>query len=679
MNMPRLIGTLSVHPDGYGFVALEGEKRPDLFIPPRFLATAMQGDRVEAEMLQSSAPASARGGREQRGRRDAKGNRHESSAPAKEKPTGKTEARITQVLERAAMRVVGVFDQQGRDPCVFPDDRRIREFVRIVPDGTSGARHGQHVAVQILTYPGSKEGFTGKVIQILGARGELTTEIDAVIHHHGLPTEFSREVMASVENVRAEYDAACKNLGTRRDLRALPFVTIDGETAKDFDDAIYVESLEQQGWKVYVAIADVTFFVKPGMPVDTEARARGTSTYFPDRALPMLPHTLSDDLCSLRPGENRLVLVAEFTVHPDGTMRAPQVYRGLIRSHARLTYTQVHAMIDERKIQERRDFAAVLPMVETAAACARCLRTKRHRRGSIDFDLPEPQIILDLQGEPENIIRAPRYFAHQLIEEMMIAANETVAQFLVRKQFPCVFRVHPEPTKEKMQQFADLLRELRCSFVPPVPPKAKDLARVVESVRGTDVERLVNHTLLRAMQQAVYDTTNIGHFGLASTCYCHFTSPIRRYPDILTHRLLLAAIGDAPKSPDLATLALQGLAEQSTRRERVSMHAEREMAKVYAALFLKARIGETYEGIVSHIAAHGAYVELCEYFVEGLVSKSSLATQSATPSPTAQQGKPKKPAKPIKTPSRELHVGEKVTVTVAKVDVEARQIDFRLV
>ncbi|MBI4236822.1 MAG: ribonuclease R [Deltaproteobacteria bacterium] len=714
MKPQRLIGEIQLHPDGYGFVVVEGAAQPDIFVPARAIGGAMHRDRVEVE-IRAASEREGRRGRAQRGHSqphsgaeggtrgalpiggatrapvtphrdrveveiratgEGEGRRGRSRSQRGGPDTARREGRITQIFSRHVRRCVGHFEQHGRVTAVIPDDPRIGARVNIPADGTGGARHGQTVAVQLLTYPEDPLGLTGKVIQILGTRGLLMTEIAAVIHHHHLDTEFPSAVEAAAQALCAHQpaDAATTH---RKDCRALPFVTIDGESAKDFDDAITVRMNADDTARVWVAIADVSHFVPEGSVLDQEALARGTSVYFPDRALPMLPYALSDDRCSLRPQEDRLVLVAEFTVDADGDVRHPAIYRGVIRSHARLTYTEVQQMLDGPASAD-----PIAQMITSAAVVCRRLRARRLHRGSIDFDLPEPEIVLDLQGDPEAILRAPRHFSHQMIEELMLAANEVVARFLTDHGLPCVYRIHEPPAPEKMQELSLLVARLGIAPRISTPPRPQELARIVQAAREQPYERLVNHTLLRSMQQARYDTRNRGHFGLASKCYCHFTSPIRRYPDLLVHRLLVRVIDGAGKKGQgsrgrqavqrPATISLQAMAEHCSRRERVAMEAEREMIKVYTGAFLQERIGEQFDGIIAHVTPRGCFVELLHFFVEGMIPLEGLGSEKFR---FEQEGLCLVGLRNRVT----YRIGDRVRIAIAEVNLSARLIRFALV
>lgn len=641
-------GYFQLHPKGFGFFVPTDTTQPDVFIPPHDTKGAFHRDEVTVEYW----PEKGRGGRP-----SPKGT-------ATTQP--RWEGRIIKIHQRGTTRIVGRVEQGPTGCHVVPDDERLPRIVKIPPDGTGGARHGQTVAVVLHGYPEDKGGCWGKIIQILGKRGEFSTEIETVIHHHGLPTEFPDDVEAAARDLLETIDRSDTSDG-RRDLRDIPFVTIDGETAKDFDDAVAVEDLGSGRYRIWVAIADVSAYVPLGSLVDHEALARGTSVYFPDRCLPMLPHALSDDACSLRPLEDRLVLVAEFEVNADGSRQRAKFYRGVINSRARLTYTIVHDLLTGNDATIHTQYATQQPMLVTMYAVCQCLRAVRFARGSLNLDLPEPEINLDIEGAPDNIFAAPRYESHQMIEELMVTANEEVAQYLTNRGYPCLFRIHPKPTEERIHAFQELLSHLGYPAKLHHPARPQDLSKVIEHVRGQPEERLVNHMLLRSMQQAFYSLENDGHFGLASRCYCHFTSPIRRYPDLVVHRLLIQAITRNQPHPDLKTL--RDVAAHTSRRERVSMEAEREMLKVYAAAFLRDHIGETFDGVVTHITKHGFYVELLKYFVEGFVHQSTLTNDRYRFDAEHHQlvGKRKE---------NRFSIGDKVQIRIHEISMEDREARF---
>lgn len=634
------IGELRLHRDGYGFVNATLPDQEDVFIPAQYVGNALHTDVVEVRVIP--------------GRR------------------GKFEGRIVRVVERRVLSLMGRIERTPAGFHVVADDRRVRHRIIVPNDKIAGARHGANVIVRITGWPSGDEPMTGEVGEILGSRGEEPTEKAAVVARHQLKEEFAPDVLRDA-------DAAFRLVNEsvyvgRRDLRDVPFVTIDGESAKDFDDAVAVEKLSGGLIRLWVSIADVSFFVRPGTALDRAAYERATSVYFPGDCIPMLPKQLSENLCSLRPNEERLTMTAEMDVDPQGEVVRRDFYRSVIQSRERMTYTDVKRILVDKDPQARDRYRKLVANFELMEGLYGRLREKRRRRGSIDFDLPEPQIVIDMQGDVADIVRAERHVAHMMIEDFMIAANEAVAEFLTDRRVGCVYRVHEPPSPEKLREFALLLHNLGLKFRvgPKVEPAA--LARVVHEVRARPEERLVNHMLLRSLSQAVYSPENLGHFGLASGCYCHFTSPIRRYPDLIVHRLLAGAFasgGAGRRENGKVNRPLKEAAEHCSRRERIAMDAEREMAKLYAAVFMQGHVGEKFEGIISHVTKFGFFVELIEFFVEGLVRIEELDDDRYrfTEEGMAIKGQKK---------GRAYRIGDKVTVEVDEVNIPDREIVFLL-
>lgn len=635
-----LTGELRIHRDGYGFVNAVKAGEDDLFIPARFIGDALHTDVVEARAV---------GGRE-----------------------GKLEGRIVRIVEHSVKELMGRLEQQGKVYQVVADDRRVRHRIQIATDAIGKARHGQNVVVEILKYPHGDEPMVGRVTKILGERGERATELEAVIARHQLKVEFPRKAILEAERSVELMDESA--MEGRRDLREIPFVTIDGETAQDFDDAVAVEKLEGDLIRLYVSIADVSFFVRPQSALDQVAYERGTSVYFPGYCIPMLPEGISNNLCSLRPHEDRYTFTAEMKIDRSGNVVSEKFYRSVINSRERMTYTAVKEMLVDKNATVRKRYEKLLPAFELMEECYGRLREFRTSRGSIDFDLPESQILIDMQGDIDNIVKAERHVGHSIIEEFMIAANESVARFLTAAGGGCVYRIHEAPPPEKMADFSILLHNLGYKFNVGAKPSPRSLAEVVKGVQGKPEERLVNHALLRAMSQAVYSPENKGHFGLASKCYCHFTSPIRRYPDLVTHRLLANALnkrkggGKGGKKDGLQS-GLKEISEFTSRRERIAVEAEREVAKLYSALFMKDRIGEEFDGIIARVTKFGFFVELQDFFVEGLVHISALDDDYYVFDEKASvlNGRKKK---------RSFKIGDRVRIEVEEVDIPNREIMF---
>jgi ribonuclease R len=640
-------GRLSSHRDGYGFVTPQGGGE-DIFIPQRHMKSAMHGDTVEVR-----AERSRMGG-------------------------GKLEGRITGVVERGVSRVVGRYEESRRGAIVIPEETRLNLVIAIPPKGRGLARDGQQVVVELSSYPMGGRPAEGHVVEVLGWPDDPEVEVQSAIRRFDLPHVFSPEALAEAEAIPETVQT--QELEGRVDLRSLPMVTIDGETARDFDDAV---SLRREGdnFRLWVSIADVSHYVRPGTHLERDAYLRGTSVYFPDRCIPMLPERLSNGICSLNPGVNRLTMTAEMLFDREGTMLESSFYPGIIASAARLTYTQVKRIIVDDDRETADSLGALVPMLLEMKELALILMGMRRKRGSIDFDLPESEVIIGLTGLTEKIVRAERTLAHQLIEEFMLAANEAVALFVTEKGIPFLYRVHENPDPAKLISFQEFafgfgyefpLREER------VDPG--DLQRLLERATGRPEERLINYALLRCMKQARYAAENLRHFGLASRCYCHFTSPIRRYPDLVVHRILKAVLAlaesrggrQAEKRLSLATHNLSEIGEQTSKRERTAMEAERDIVELKKAQYMLQHVGEEFDGFITGVTGFGLFVELEELFVEGLVHVSTLDDDLYTfvENRHSLVGRNR---------GRVLRIGDRARVRVAAVSPATRRIEFVLV
>lgn len=622
-------GVIRLHRDGYGFVVAEKEGDEDVFVPANAVGDALHTDRVCVEVVKS-----------RRG----------------------FEGRVVNVIERRVKTLVGRLEQIGKHFQVIVDDRRVRHRVLVSPKKLAGARHGQNVVVSVLEYPRNGSPMQGEVSETLGIRGEQATERTAVIIRHQLPRAFPQNVL----NAARRLQMTSSDLEHREDLRHLPFVTIDGESARDFDDAVTAERMDDGTIRLWVAIADVSHFVRPGDAIDHEALSRGTSVYFPEMCLPMLPEELSNDLCSLIPDVDRLALAARLDFDESGNVCKTFFTPCVIKSHRRMTYTEVKRIILEKDPDATKALGNLLPKLELMKECFDRLRKKRIERGSIDFDLPEPEIVLDMQGEVESIVKSERHVGHMMIEEFMVAANEAVATFLTQAGQGCIYRVHESPNATKIHAFSVLIHNLGHQIYLGKNPSPGLLAKVVKRVHGKPEERLVNHQLLRSMARAVYSHRNKGHYGLASNCYCHFTSPIRRYPDLVIHRLLKAVLKRASSK---TSFHLSEIAEHSSQREKIAMEAEREMAKLVATLFMQRHVGSAFSGIVSHVAKFGIFVELIDYFIEGVIPLASLEDDFYE---LDERGFVVRGKKTKKT----FTIGDSIQIVVADVDIPNREIVF---
>ena len=636
-----IVGYLHVHRDGFGFVTPKNRTAADVYIGKDQLNNAYHGDLVVANIIEKRA-----------------GRLHEGA--------------IVRILQRGQSRIVGTYQEQGHDGLVIPDNPRLPYQLSIDAANALNAKPDQIVVAQILRYHERHRNPDGQIVEILGFAQTPGMDEKMVIAAHDLPTVFPAAVLEAADALPARI--ASEEMGQRVDLREQIIFTIDGENARDFDDAVSLERCANGHYRLGVHIADVSFYVPADSPLDREAFQRGTSVYFPDRAIPMFPERLSNNLCSLREGEERLTLSVFMEFDPAVKLIKYDLRPSIIRSKARLTYTIVRQMLQDNDEALRQQYAPLLPTLTLMHELSELLWQKRARRGSLDFDLPEPEILLDVQGRIENIIKAERNLAHRLIEEFMIAANETVAAHLSWLQIPSVYRVHGAPDEGKIASLDTFLGTIGLQLPRSSRIQAKDIQRLIARVQGKPVEHLVNTLTLRAMKQAVYSVNNTGHFGLASTHYTHFTSPIRRYPDLLVHRILRAtwrAEEFTEHALEKRRAGLERMAEHSSVRERVAMDAEREIVQIKKLRFMQDKIGDCFPGVIAGVAPFGLFIELREYFVEGLIHITNLQDdyyqyREETFSLVGERSR------------KTYRVGDAVTVQVANVDVAKRQMDLVL-
>lgn len=632
-------GVVRGHPEGFGFVVPDRKGLEDIYLNRGEMRRVMHGDRVLV--------------RPERGRRgDGRGH-------------------VVKVLERGQQRLVGVVRSDGRQTFLVPMDPRVAPGIPLRDPGP--ARPGQVAAAEMTRYGTGYAPPEARLHRVLGAPDDPEVQAQAVIFRYGWPREFSEEARQEADRRGPDVDPA--EAASRRDLRALTTVTIDGETARDFDDAVGIERTPAGGYRLYVSIADVAHYVPRGSAVDGEAYARGTSVYFPDRALPMLPAALSSGVCSLKAGTDRLCRTALLEVDRKGEVERAEVFRSVVRSDARLTYTEVGRILVDRDASVIDRHAGLVDPLRVMEELAHLLMERRNARGSLDFELPETEVVLDERRMPTDVRRAERTIAHRIIEEFMIAANEAVARYLRERKFPCVYRVHEGPDEDTLDAIAPFLSTLGYPLrrsAEKVSPG--DVRRVLEACRGKPEERVLNRMLLRSMKQACYDPDNVGHFGLASDAYLHFTSPIRRYPDLVVHRLLDQAMTGRrpdPKAREELAAYLREAADHGSARERLAMDAEREMVDLKKAQFMTDKVGQVCTGVITDLAGFGFFVELDAWFVEGLVSFRSLQDDFYRHYETAHVVKGQ-------NHGRTFRMGDAVTVRVVRVKLFQGEIDFEL-
>ena len=657
-----IAGRVLGHRDGFGFL-IRDDGGPDMFLSPREMLKVLHGDRVLAKQSGEYR--------------------------------GKPEATIVEVLERRTNRLVGRFFNERGVSIVVPEDQRIKHDVLIPPGETGGAKHGQVVSVDIIEQPTRHTQPLGRVAEVLGEIDDPGMEIEIAVRKFDVPVEFSE---AAQNQAHALPDEVVESdLIGRVDLRDVPFITIDGEDARDFDDAVYCTPVElgttsrkRPGWRLLVAIADVSHYVHDGDALDMDARERGTSVYFPRRVIPMLPEKLSNGLCSLNPKVDRLALVCDMVIAGNGSKAgqvvAYQFFNAVICSHARTTYTQIWEALQQPAGPVAKQLGKLYGHVKDLHTLYQLLIDARKKRGAIDFDTVETKIICNDLGRIESIVGLVRNDAHRLIEECMLAANTCAADFMLRSKHMGLFRIHEGPTPEKLQSLRAFLKTLGLSLGGGDEPTAADYAELVEKARGRPDFELLQSMCLRSMQQAIYSPENVGHFGLAYPAYAHFTSPIRRYPDLLTHRVIKALLERkkyTPEPPD--HVVVPGMTKKEiefdcweklglilSARERRADDASRDVEAWLKCWFVKERVGEVFSGHITGVASFGIFVTLDTLHVEGMVHVSELGSEYF------QFNEAMHELRGERTGIR-YRLTDPVQVQVAKVDLEARRIEFRLV
>ncbi len=687
-SAPLIRGRLQVHRDGYGFVTPD-EPVPgvagDIFLPPDAAAKAMHGDTVAVRIVRFN-------------RRD-----------------GKAEGDIARVLDRANTTVVGEFQVKRRGFYVRPHEERLRQWIHI-PESLAMPKSGLQVnrvgaaavavtspqemdgmivTAEIIEFPKADEAPIGRIVEVLGHPNDFGVDVEIMIRKHRIPHQFPPQALEQARRTSAEIPA--EEIARRDDFRNFEIVTIDGETARDFDDAVWVDRLPNGNWTLQVHIADVSHYVRPGTPIDAEAAMRGTSVYFPDRAVPMLPVELSTDVCSLKPHVDRLVMSAILEIDGQGQVVAQRFTRGVIRSAERMTYTDVHAVL-EGDAERRERYARLVPRFEIMRELALILNRKRVKRGSIDFDLPEATLEFDEFGEMVGISRSIRNIAHRIIEEFMLAANEAVASHITAASVPMVYRIHEKPDPQKVAAFEEVARQFGATLGVHSTAKrfpvvthhsdgrktrrditvtnsdfkitSRHYQKLVAQLEGKPEERILSYLMLRSLKQARYSPENDGHFALASDCYTHFTSPIRRYPDLLVHRALGALLDH--EGPPYSEEWLAHAAEQSSTTERRAAEAERELVEWKKVKFMVDHVGDEFNALIISTTKFGFFVELEDLFVEGLVPIDTL--------PGERFGFHENSRKIVGDRTRkEYKIGDQVRVRLDRIDGVERKLQFSVV
>ena len=639
-KMGLVVGTLSLTDKGFGFVISDDKSvEEDLFIPPSMIATAMNGDKVMARV---------------------------SSRSTGKRPDGE----IIRILKRVNEKVVGTFIQNGDFGFVVPDNKKIGMDIYVPRRYFNKVKNKQKVVCQITVWPTSTRKAEGKIVEILGNVGDVGLEILSIIKQNNLAMEFPAEVMQAAEKISQEIKES--DLKGRRDLRNLPLITVDGEDAKDLDDAIYVKK-QGENYLLGVYIADVSYYVRENQILDLEARMRGTSVYLVDRVLPMLPRRLSNGICSLNEGVDRLAMACEMLIDAKGLVKSYDIFEAVIKVKHRMTYTAVRKILVDGEEELKEQYKDIVPMLDDMKKLCHILKEKRRSRGSLDFELPEQKVILDEKGKPIEIVPRIRSIAEFIVEEFMLSANETVAKHMSEQKWPFVYRVHDLPDMEKLGNLARLLNTFNVQLQLGDEPDSKKLQAALNQMKDEPEEKLVNTIALRSMKQAVYQTENLGHFGLGANYYTHFTSPIRRYPDLIVHRLLRKWM----KKPVLSSAEtdnleanLKDICENSSKRERAAAEAERQTVDLKMAEYMVDHIGEDFVGTISSVTSFGFFVEL-ENGVEGLVHISSLVDDYYL-------YEEDKYALIGENTKQVFRMGDKVKIEVLKVNIEERNIDFIL-
>ena len=635
------VGKFVAHEKGFGFVESDEEFVQDLFIPADYVETAMHGDRVVAEVVKEATDER------------------------------RAEGKILRIVKREITEVVGTFQKcDARFAFVVPDSKRLTKDVYVPKSGFNGATTGDKVVCKITLYPRAGKKPEGVVTEVIGKKGDRYVEIDSIVRANNLPDDFPKKVQREAEQITAPTEADFEG---RLDLRDWNIFTIDGDDAKDLDDAISIEKLKNGNYKLGVHIADVSHYVTEGSKIDKEALKRATSVYLVDKVIPMLPKELSNGVCSLNRGEDKLALSVIMEIDKHGTVVDHDIRETVIDSKARMTYTEVSDILEKDDPLLKKTFSHMVDEFKMSEELARILMKRRERRGSIDFDFPEAKIILNKDGEVVDIKHYERRISNRIIEEFMLISNETIAEHYFWLGLPFVYRVHETPSAEKMEQLSKFVTTFGYTIkgdLEDVHPKA--LQAIVENIKGKREEEAISTILLRSLKQARYEPTCLGHFGLAAKYYCHFTSPIRRYPDLQIHRIIKEQLNNKinQKRQDQLSNIVEYASTQSSERERAAELAERDVHDYYKACYMADKVGQEFEGTISSVTNFGMFVEL-ENTIEGLVRLANMADDyyiydDMTYTIIGERTK------------KTFRIGDPVRIRVDRVNVDFREIDFEL-
>ncbi len=634
-SLDLIDGKIMSHPEGFGFV-IPDEGGKDLFLSSKEMRQVMHGDRVRAFVVSG----------DRRSRREGK---------------------IHQVLERVNTSVVGKLLSERGVFFVEPDNRRLTQSIAIAPEDIGDAKAEQIVLVELIAFPSKHRPALGKVVEVLGDHLAPGLEVDVALHSHDIPYEWPQAVLDEVAHIPLSVSE--EDIKGRRDLRDLPFVTIDGEDARDFDDAVYC-SRREKTWQLMVAIADVSHYVKQDSALDKEAQYRSTSVYFPGRVIPMLPEQLSNGICSLNPKVDRLCLVCDMTIGDDGKVKRSRFFQGVINSKARLTYTNVAKFIEDGTLEGAEEVANdITPLYDLYKVLAK----QRKKRGAIEFDTTETKIVFDEDKKISEIVPIIRNEAHRLIEECMLSANVCAAKFVKREKIPALYRVHETPPEDRIEKLREFLAGFALTLGGGKKPSPKEYAKTLSSIAEKPEKSLIETVMLRSLMQARYVEKNEGHFGLAYAAYAHFTSPIRRYPDLLTHRAIIHAT-DKLAVEDFAysEKKIASIGVHASSNERRADEATREVVSWLKCEYMQDKVGETYHGTISAVTSFGLFVMLDEIFVEGLIHITSLSGDRYQFDSTRHRL--------VGSQTHcQFRLGDKVHVQVARVDLDDRKMDFVLV